>query len=85
MEIKKKQKILSKKNRRFFDSEVKTKLWTFILGRPFILELINPRKIAQTPEQIKELQARENASAEDIKIRDLQKITRLTKIYITLD
>ena len=45
-------------------------------GRPFILELINPRKVAQTPEQIKELQARINSTTEDIKIRDLQKITR---------
>ena len=44
------------------------------------MELINPRKVAQTAEQIKELQVRVNSSTEDIKIRDLQKITRLTHV-----
>lgn len=45
-------------------------------GRPFILELLNPRKVVLSTEQIKELQHNVNASTEDIKIRDLQKITR---------
>ncbi|XP_046847599.1 tRNA pseudouridine synthase Pus10-like [Xenia sp. Carnegie-2017] len=45
-------------------------------GRPFILELINPRKIAQNLEQIKKLQMKVNSSTDDIKIRDLQKISR---------
>ncbi|XP_028417700.1 putative tRNA pseudouridine synthase Pus10, partial [Dendronephthya gigantea] len=45
-------------------------------GRPFILELINPRKVVQTLEQVKELQTRVNSSTEDIQIRDLQMIGR---------
>lgn len=46
-------------------------------GRPFILELINPRKVMMSPDQLRELQNEVNQSTDDIRIRDLQMIRRL--------
>lgn len=45
-------------------------------GRPFILELINPRKENLSPEQMKILQSAVNNTSEDIHVRDLQMIER---------
>ena len=50
----------------------------FDAGRPFILELINPRKENLSPEQMKILQSAVNNTSEDIHVRDLQMIERLS-------
>ncbi|XP_069464132.1 tRNA pseudouridine synthase Pus10 isoform X2 [Ambystoma mexicanum] len=45
-------------------------------GRPFAVELVNPRKVKFTTKDIKEIQQEINHSSDKIKVRDLQVVTR---------
>ncbi|XP_068796470.1 tRNA pseudouridine synthase Pus10 isoform X6 [Struthio camelus] len=45
-------------------------------GRPFAIELVNPRRIHFTAEQMKGLQQTINNSSDKIQVRDLQLVTR---------
>ncbi|NWZ21803.1 PUS10 synthase, partial [Asarcornis scutulata] len=45
-------------------------------GRPFAIELVNPRRIHFTAEEMKELQQTINNSSDKIRVRDLQLVTR---------
>ncbi|XP_076442990.1 tRNA pseudouridine synthase Pus10-like isoform X2 [Babylonia areolata] len=46
------------------------------LGRPFVVELINPHRIKFSPEDLKAIQKETNAKTDSIGIRDLQIVTR---------
>ncbi|XP_061220843.1 tRNA pseudouridine synthase Pus10 isoform X3 [Neopsephotus bourkii] len=45
-------------------------------GRPFAIELVNPRRIHFTAEEMKRLQQTINTSSDKIQVRDLQLVTR---------
>ncbi|KFP80327.1 Putative tRNA pseudouridine synthase Pus10 [Acanthisitta chloris] len=45
-------------------------------GRPFAIELVNPRRIHFTAEEMKKLQQAINNSSDKIQVRDLQLVTR---------
>ncbi|XP_036604633.1 tRNA pseudouridine synthase Pus10 isoform X1 [Trichosurus vulpecula] len=45
-------------------------------GRPFAIELVNPRRVQFTSQDIKELQQKINISSDKIQVRDLQLVTR---------
>ncbi|XP_071438297.1 tRNA pseudouridine synthase Pus10 isoform X2 [Pithys albifrons albifrons] len=45
-------------------------------GRPFAMELVNPRRIHFTAEDMKRLQQAINSSSDKIQVRDLQLVTR---------
>lgn len=45
-------------------------------GRPFAIELVNPRRVHFTAQEIKELQQKINSSSNKIQVRDLQLVTR---------
>ncbi|KAJ7420139.1 putative tRNA pseudouridine synthase Pus10 [Pitangus sulphuratus] len=45
-------------------------------GRPFAIELVNPRRIRFTAEEMKRLQQAINNSSDKIQVRDLQLVTR---------
>ncbi|XP_066033979.1 tRNA pseudouridine synthase Pus10 isoform X2 [Chamaea fasciata] len=45
-------------------------------GRPFAIELVNPRRIHFTAEEMKRLQQAINDSSDKIQVRDLQLVTR---------
>uniref|UniRef100_A0A8C5T5Y0 tRNA pseudouridine synthase Pus10 n=1 Tax=Malurus cyaneus samueli TaxID=2593467 RepID=A0A8C5T5Y0_9PASS len=45
-------------------------------GRPFAIELVNPRRIRFTAEEMKRLQQAINDSSDKIQVRDLQLVTR---------
>uniref|UniRef100_A0A8D0GJP7 tRNA pseudouridine synthase Pus10 n=1 Tax=Sphenodon punctatus TaxID=8508 RepID=A0A8D0GJP7_SPHPU len=45
-------------------------------GRPFAVELVNPRRVHFATEEMKELQQTINNSTDKIKVRDLQLVTR---------
>ena len=47
-----------------------------LLGRPFIVELTNPRRVSFTQEEMTSIQTRANSATKDIKIRDLQIVSR---------
>ncbi|NXC17427.1 PUS10 synthase, partial [Corythaeola cristata] len=52
-------------------------LWLCMLpGRPFAIELVNPRRIHFTAEEMKGLQQTINNSSDKIQVRDLQLVTR---------
>ena len=41
-------------------------------GRPFLLEMVNPRKVHLTRDELDDIQSNINESTNDIYIRDLQ-------------
>ena len=41
-------------------------------GRPFLLEMVNPRKVHLTRDELDDIQSNINESTNDIFIRDLQ-------------
>uniref|UniRef100_A0A670I6P7 tRNA pseudouridine synthase Pus10 n=1 Tax=Podarcis muralis TaxID=64176 RepID=A0A670I6P7_PODMU len=45
-------------------------------GRPFAIELVNPRKVRLAAEEMKELQQIINNSSDKVQVRDLQLVTR---------
>nr|XP_034966803.1 tRNA pseudouridine synthase Pus10 isoform X2 [Zootoca vivipara] len=45
-------------------------------GRPFAVELVNPRKVRLAAEEMKELQQTINNSSDKVQVRDLQLVTR---------
>ncbi|KAK2161855.1 hypothetical protein LSH36_108g01106 [Paralvinella palmiformis] len=45
-------------------------------GRPFVIEMINPRKIRFTAQEMKEIQDSINKSHKEIRVRDLQIVTK---------
>ncbi|KAI1240355.1 hypothetical protein IHE44_0008772 [Lamprotornis superbus] len=48
----------------------------FVAGRPFAIELVNPRRIRFTAEEMRRLQQAINDSSDKIQVRDLQLVTR---------
>uniref|UniRef100_A0A670I6T2 tRNA pseudouridine synthase Pus10 n=1 Tax=Podarcis muralis TaxID=64176 RepID=A0A670I6T2_PODMU len=47
-----------------------------LTGRPFAIELVNPRKVRLAAEEMKELQQIINNSSDKVQVRDLQLVTR---------
>ncbi|XP_048457261.1 putative tRNA pseudouridine synthase Pus10 isoform X2 [Rhincodon typus] len=47
-----------------------------VIGRPFAIELLNPRRASFSPNELKELQQKINSSTDKIQVRDLQIVTR---------
>ncbi|XP_036056420.1 tRNA pseudouridine synthase Pus10 isoform X1 [Onychomys torridus] len=45
-------------------------------GRPFAVELLNPRRVHFSSQEVKELQQKINKSSDKIQVRDLQLVTR---------
>ncbi|XP_053102989.1 tRNA pseudouridine synthase Pus10 isoform X3 [Hemicordylus capensis] len=45
-------------------------------GRPFAIELVNPRRVHLTAAEMKELQQTINSSSDKVQVRDLQLVTR---------
>jgi tRNA pseudouridine synthase 10 len=45
-------------------------------GRPFVMEIVNPRRTLFTPNKIKELKENINKSTELISVRDLQLVEK---------
>ncbi|XP_077189104.1 tRNA pseudouridine synthase Pus10 isoform X2 [Paroedura picta] len=45
-------------------------------GRPFAMELVNPRRVHMTAEEMKALQQTINSSSDKVQVRDLQIVTR---------
>ena len=46
------------------------------LGRPFLLELVNPRKVYFSLDEMLKMQESVNSSSLDIFIRDLQMVSK---------
>ena len=50
-----------------------------LAGRPFIVELTNPRRVNFTQEDMTNIQTRANDATKDIRVTDLQIVSRLDK------
>ena len=46
------------------------------IGRPFLFELVNPRKVYFSKEEMAEIQDQINTSTTDLFIRDLQMVSK---------
>ncbi|XP_048392181.1 putative tRNA pseudouridine synthase Pus10 isoform X2 [Stegostoma tigrinum] len=51
-------------------------------GRPFAIELLNPRRASFPPKELKELQQKINSSTDKIQVRDLQMVTREAIVHM---
>ncbi|XP_070788326.1 tRNA pseudouridine synthase Pus10 isoform X4 [Pituophis catenifer annectens] len=51
-------------------------------GRPFAVELVNPRKVQLTAVEMKELQQRINSSSDKVQVRDLQLVNREAIVHM---
>ena len=46
------------------------------LGRPFLFELVNPRKVYFSKEEMAKIEESINASTQDVFVRDLQIVSK---------